>query len=282
MSARDPLAGCRQKQDVIAMKHIQILLIVLLFSLRASGQVTVALTIENQVIDGTDFLFDIYLTRAPESEGDIYLGNADLVIEFNAQMFSGTVLTKSGQAPGYCTFTPSSSLPADHLFTQSTYFNSTAVDIDGNQLIINVNGPTPGDEAAFLSSVAKIDALPSTHRLGRFRISGVSDPDANANLQWKTTGSGLKTMVFSLNQNNPYDSNQIEVETDVNTCPESLELDQVSILPGLYQASSQLSALGSILSPASVTLSAGQEVTLQPGFEIAQGGTLLIRIQGCE
>lgn len=264
------------------MKHIQILLIVLVLSLRVYGQVKVGLTIENQVIDGTDFLFDIYLTRAPGSAGDIYLGNADLVIAFNNQMFASPELFKEGSAPGQCTFVPTVQSQTNNQITRFNYFNSTAETINGSFLIINLNGPAPGNEAAFLSSVAKIDALPSTHCLGRFRISGVSDPEAHANLQWKTKGSGLKTMVFSLDQNNPYNSNQIEVETDTNTCPDSLKVDQMSIPPGLHQAGSQLYALGSILSPASVTLSAGQEVNLQPGFEIALGGTLLIRIQGCE
>lgn len=272
----------RAEPEVIAMKHIQILLIILIFTLQTSGQVRVGLTIENQLIDGTDFLFDIYLTRASGSTGDIFLGNADLVIAFNNQMFTSPELFKEGSAPGQCTFVPTVQSQTNNQITQFNYFNSTAETIDGSFLIINLNGPTPGDEAAFLSSVAKIDALPSTHRLGRFRISGVNDPGADANLRWKTTGSGLKTMVFSLDQNAPYNSDQIEVETDSNTCPESLAVDQMSIPPGLHQASSELSALGAILSPTSVTLSAGQEVTLQPDFEVAQGGTLLIRIQGCE
>jgi hypothetical protein len=147
--------------------------------------------------------------------------------------------------------------------------------------MINLNGPTPGSVPSFLSSVAKIDTLPSTHRLGRFRISGVNDPDANANLQWKTAGSGLKTMVFSLDPQPPFNSFQIEVQT-VNTCPDSLEVDGNPMYSGLYQAVTQLSALGHILTSANVIFSAGQEVTLLPDFEIALGSTLLIRIQGCE
>ncbi len=263
------------------MKHIQILFFILtFFSVETSGQIQVNLTIENEVIDETNYLFDIYLTRAPGSTGDIFLANADLIITYYQQIFSNPGLTLE-RNPSYCTFTPGVPSDLNNPLTQAIYLNNTAVDMDNSQIMINLNGPTPGSELGFLSSVAKIDTLPSTHRLGRFRISGVIDPEADANLQWKTDGSGLKTMVFSMNPQPPFNSFQIEIET-LNTCPDSLEVDGNPINSGLYQAASQLSALGQILTSANITFSAGQDVILHPEFEIALGSTLLIRIQGCE
>lgn len=261
------------------MKHIQILLFILIFfSVNASGQVRVNLTIENAMIDGNNYLFDIYLTRAPGSTGDIFLANADLIVTFNQQMFLNPALTTE---PSYCTLTPSTTSVDNNMLTQLIYSTNTAVDIANNQIMINLNGPAPANPSTFANSVAKIDTQPSTHRLGRFRISGVTDPDGDANLQWKTDGSGLKTMLFSLYPETPFNSFQIEVQT-LNTCPDSLEVDGNPMNSGLYQAASQLSALGQILTSANVIFSAGQEVTLLPDFEIALGSTLLIRIQGCE
>lgn len=261
------------------MKHIQILFFILIFfSVEASGQVRVNLAIENAMIDGNNYLFDIYLTRAPGSTGDIFLANADLIITYNQQMFLNPALTTE---PSYCTLTPSTPSVDNNLLTQLIYSTNTAVDMANNQIMINLNGPAAGNPSTFASSVAKIDALPSTHRLGRFRISGVIDPEGDANLQWKTVGSGLKTMVFSLNPQPPFSSFQIEIET-VNACPDTLEVDNNPMNSGLYQAASQLSALGQILTSANVIFSAGQEVILHPDFEIALGGTLLIRIQGCQ
>ncbi len=263
------------------MRHIQILLFILIFfSVEASGQVQVNLNVENEVNDGTDYLFDIYLTRAPGSTGDIFLANADLIITYNQQMFSNPALTTELN-PSYCTLTPGEPSDLNNELTQAIYVNNTAVGIDNKQIMINLNGPTPGSESGFLRSVARIDTLPSTHRLGRFRISGVIDPDGDANLQWKTDGSGLKTMVFSMNPKTPFNSFQIEVQT-VNTCPDTLEVDSNPMTSGLYQAAAQLSALGQILTSSNVIFSAGQEVILHPDFEIALGSTLLIRIQGCE
>ena len=167
----------------------------LLFTSTMFSQVTADLTIENQQVSGTDFLFDIYLTRT--GTNNLYLGTADFVLTFNSGNFTSPVLSKEpAAAPGLCTLVPTDQSGINSLILQVTYFNNTSVIIlNGNQLVVNLNGPTPGDIAAFNTSVARIDNTPSTHRLGRFKVSGITNPGGQMNLQWLTAS----TLVYTVN-----------------------------------------------------------------------------------
>ena len=167
-----------------------------------NAQVDVTLTIENQQTVGTDFFFDIYLQATSAPANPLYLGNADFVLTFNASNFTNPTLSKEPQAGvsyGYCTFVPSDPSGSNTDITRTNYYDNTSpAPISGNELIINLNGPTPSDQNAFDTRVAKIDEQASTHRLGRFKISGISNPNGTAGLQWKTSGTGVVTQVFSM------------------------------------------------------------------------------------
>jgi len=192
------------------MKNL--LMIIVILNAAMYGQVSADLTIENQQVVGTDFFFDIYLTRT--GTNDLYLGNADFVLTFDAVNFNSPVLSKEGTAPGFCTFVPTDQSGFNTLITQMNYFNGTSVEIlNGNQLVINLNGPTPGDITAFNSSVAWINDSPSTHRLGRFKVSGINNPSGFMNLQWKTTGTGVNTQVFTLAPVSPWNSTLVNINS---------------------------------------------------------------------
>jgi hypothetical protein len=180
------------------MKKIFYFIIVILFPVYLSAQVEVELTIENQTVVGTDFFFDIFLKKTATSTGDLFLGNADFVLTFNRANFSSPTLTLDGVSPGGCTFVPTDKAGLNPSFTQDAYFNATATTLNMNELIINVNGPTPANQSVFDTRVAKIDAQSSTHRLGRFKLSGISNAAGTAGLAWKTTGGGVVTQVFTL------------------------------------------------------------------------------------
>ena len=184
------------------------IVILLLFQVEAGAQVDVALTIENQYADGTDFYFDIYLTRMPSSQGDIYLGNSDFVLSFNHNNFTNPTFSKVGSGPGFCTFIPTTSSPSNDDFVRRTYFNGSATTISSNILRVNLAGPSPGDIDAFNTGVAKIDGQSHSHRLGRFVISGISNPSGTAGLAWITSGS-LSTKVFSLSPIAPFNSSSV-------------------------------------------------------------------------
>lgn len=268
------------------MKHTHILSIISFFLTLSSsyGQLEVGLSIENQSISGTDYTFDIYLRRvSPESEGNLFLGNADLIIAFNTNMFNSPSLEKMGINPtGYCNFQPSTPSTINNLVTQSFYFDNTDITIEGNYLIINLNGPTPGDTSTFNNRVANIDDQSLTHRFGRFKITGVSNPSAQANLQWKTIGTGLKTKLFSLSSNSPFNSFQVDLQTDSNTCPDNLVLDEPLIPGGNYQAAITLMVTGQIDNSANLTLRAGQSIELNPQFALEAGSTMEVSIGGCQ
>ncbi len=187
----------------------RLLILIILFSSVSFGQpqphpeVFVDLTIENQQVVGNDFFFDLYLRRADTNTNDLYLGTADFVLTFNAENFTNPVFSKEPVTPpGECTFVPSDQSGLNTVLTRFNYFNTTAVIImDVNELRINLNLIGPGDMNAFNSSVARIDNQPATHRLGRFKVSGISNPAGNMNLKWKTTEAGFVTHVLTLDPN---------------------------------------------------------------------------------
>ncbi len=195
------------------MCRIQIFLIflIILGSIHLEAQLQVTVSIENQFGDGENFYFDIYLRRTSSANGDIYLGHSDFVLNFNASNFNSPILSAVGNSPGYCDFSPTVPSGQNDLFTSISYFNSTSPVRSGNQLIINVSAPNPGDESSFNSSVARIDNTGLKHRLGRFMISGITNPSGTAGLEWKTSGTGLSTQVFSLENVAPFQSSSISV-----------------------------------------------------------------------
>ncbi len=167
----------------------------------SNAQVDVTLTVENQNVVGSDFFFDIYLQATSAPTNPLYLGNADFVLTFNVGNFTNPTISKEPQAGvsyGYCTFVPSDPSGSNTDITRTNYYDNTAPTLNGNEIIINLNGPTPSDQTAFNTRVAKIDEQASTHRLGRFKITGISNTSGTAGLQWKTSGGGVVTQVFSL------------------------------------------------------------------------------------
>lgn len=186
----------------------------------AQAQVTACVHIANENVVSNDYFFDIYLNTTAGTSGDLYLGNADFRIQFSAGNFTSPVLSAHTDAMGnnFCTFVPRTSNFLNDLITQTNYFNSTATSISGDQLIINLNGPTPGSQTAFNTSVAKIDGTVSSHRLGRFKISGYNS--GGAGLSWQLTGS-LRTKVFTLGDATPW----LSTEAGISVCtPLPIEL----------------------------------------------------------
>ncbi len=55
------------------------------------------------------------------------------------------------------------------------------------------------------------------------------------------------------------------------------------IIPlGIYRASQEITAAGSIQDPAQVEFTAGNQITLDPGFLVAPGAELIAKIEGCD
>ncbi len=180
-------------------KLTTIVFAILLFTGTLFSQITAVLTIENQQVVGSDFFFDIYL-RSSQASDSIFLGNSDYVLTFENGNFNLPVLTLEGDIFGeaFCTFVPRVAAQASG--TRTLYTGVIATELTGNQIIINTNGPSASSQNYFNNRIARIDNTPSAHRLGRFKISGISNPSGFMNLQW-VTGSTLVASIDPITLN---------------------------------------------------------------------------------
>ncbi len=176
--------------------------------IKIAPPVSLDLTIENQAVVGSDFFFDVYLTRI--GTDNLFLSNADFVLYFNDFAFTSPTLTKVGGSPGFCTFVPTDATAPNIAATRNLYFTNTTASIVNtgspffvNLLMISVNIPTPADQAAFDANIAKIDNSSVTHRLGRFKISGLWLTSDYSSLSWRIT-SPYPTYVNTFGNENPW------------------------------------------------------------------------------
>lgn len=176
--------------------------------IKIAPTVSVDLTIENQAVVGSDFFFDVYLTRT--GTDNLFLSNADFVLYFNDFAFTSPTLTKVGSNPGFCTFVPTDATAPNIAATRNLYFTNTTASIVStgfpnyvNLLMISVIIPTPSDQAAFDANIAKIDNSSVTHRLGRFKISGLWLISDYSSLSWRITSPYL-TYVNTFGNENPW------------------------------------------------------------------------------
>jgi hypothetical protein len=184
-------------------KLTMILSALLLFAGTSFPQVSADLTIENQQVVGTDFFFDIYLTRT--GTNDVYLGTADFVLTFNAAAFTNPTVVRESSA--FWNLTSTSSNPVGLTYRTAT----SPAPITGNEIIINLNQVSFGDQSEFDDFVARINNTPLTHRVGRYRVTGINNPSAFMNLQWKTSGAGVTTQVFTLAPVFPWGSTAVNI-----------------------------------------------------------------------
>ncbi|MFZ1289033.1 MAG: T9SS type A sorting domain-containing protein [Melioribacteraceae bacterium] len=182
------------------MKKIyKLFVIMFVFGLSTNiiSQPNLTLEVKNQTVIGTDFLFDIYLT-APDDF--IFLGTADFVLTFNSAAFTSPTLSR--EAASFWILTSTDGTPVGSNYRTLT---STAA-ITSNELLINLNQVSFGDQTDFDANVAKINSTANTHAMGRYRVSGISNSSASMNLQWKTAGGGVVTQVFTLANTTPWAS----------------------------------------------------------------------------
>jgi hypothetical protein len=198
------------------MKMNKIFLIIILIGSLTFSQVSADLTIENQNVVGTDFLFDIYLTRT--GINDLYLGTADFVMTFNGSAFTNPTVVRENST--FWNLTSTSGNPVNVSYRSAT----SPAAIMGNEIIINLNQISFGDQEEFDDAVARIDNTPNTHRLGRYRVSGINNSSTFMNLQWKSSGAGVTTMVFTLAPVSPWISSQVNINA-INPDEEPLPVE---------------------------------------------------------
>jgi len=148
-------------------------------------------SILNQGSVGSDFFFEVYLRATTNVPGNLYLANGDFVLTFNNANFSSPVLSK---VAGFCNFVPNNT--GNAALCQALYNASTTVSISGNELRINLNTVLASDNTELDDNIANINTTSGAHRLGRFKISGISNPSGTAGLQWKTATPGVFTDLY--------------------------------------------------------------------------------------
>lgn len=248
-----------------------LLIMCMISVVQIQAQKGIVISINNQKIDGSNFKFDLYL-RANDASA-IHLGNADFVFTFNSASFTNPVLSKLGSAQDSISLTPTNSTTANQTLTRTNYFNNTSTySIVGNEIVINLDGPSPADQAAFNSSVARIDNTPILHRLGSFQISGYTG--GVNELQWKLTGNGLLTQIFDINNTVPFVASSANITTQ-SGLPSFLDIPNT-----LVQEDANFLACDSIRSRAiyqngtsttDINYQAKISITLLSGFEVRQG-----------
>lgn len=199
-------------------------MIVLLFILQSSifAQLDLEVSIENQTVNGSEYSFDVYL-RAPNT--NVFPASIDFFFVFNSGNFSSPTAAKGGV--NFVNLIPTDNSGFNGPYTSDGYNTNTAVTITGNEFIINVSGPAPGDQSTFDTRVAKIDAAASTYRLGRFTITGITNAAGTAGLEWNTSRN---SRVFSLGTTAPWNGTEVNLITsNISDTPLPVELSSFSV-----------------------------------------------------
>lgn len=190
---------------------MRLTILLLMLPFLGSAQVTTCVSIENEVGDaiGGTYTFDVYVSTAAGSVGDLYMATSDVQIRFSTAAFTSATLSKmdnpsppSGIQNGFCTFIPTSTDNGGitDLLTQFGYHGAISTSISGSLASINLNTISVSS-SNILTGIAKIDGTRSTHRLGRFVISGYTG--GNAGLVLEPIGV-LPTTVYTYATSTPF------------------------------------------------------------------------------
>ncbi|MBN2356265.1 hypothetical protein JXO59_09135, partial [candidate division KSB1 bacterium] len=133
------------------------------------------------------FYFDIYMLRTGATA--LYLGNADLVVTFNSSNFTNpTYVIVSEGMTGWYTF--------------------AAEITSGNRAVINISQPPFGDQPQFDARVQNISNSGNGTLIAQVKITGISDPNGYAGIQWRTSTPNA-IVVNALSNVSPWGSTDI-------------------------------------------------------------------------
>ena len=184
----------------------------LLITSSAYGQTyNFTLTVQNQTVDGTDFIFDIYMVRTGDT--DIYLGDCDFVLTFNNGNFTSP--------------TTSVVTAATNLWTN---YSLSPTIVSSNRIVLNVGKPTWNDQAQFDARVQVISTSGNGTLISQIKITGITTPSGTAGLQWKTDDPN-KTQVNRLDNTTLWDMHNINSSGTYTDPPdESLPVQMTNLM----------------------------------------------------
>jgi len=216
------------------MRYIKYILFsaVLLLAFQAKAQVKAVLSVENETVVNGNYEFTIIVRTADDNtDGPLYLGNADFVFDYNASLFTNptfetidnsTALTNSEGQDATVNLLVDLNLSATQLNAsgQSTVSNE--------MLIVNLNGINPADADALMSNVPKIDGTSCVYKIGEFRITGLNDPSTtDVDLTWIVDGP-IPTDVYSYNMST-LDGTQANLRFENGECASTLPVELLAL-----------------------------------------------------
>lgn len=148
---------------------------------------TFTLMVENQVIEGNEIHYDIYMQNTGTS--DIYLGSSTFVLTFNGANFNN---------PSYIIDVQGG--PGSNLRTQYNY--SLAVN-SLNSASLTITPPLITNQGEFKQNIEVISNSGSATLIANVKITGISNPSGTSDLQWKTEDPN-KTIIRSLDKSSPW------------------------------------------------------------------------------
>ncbi len=172
---------------------------------------TVEVTVANQHVVGTDFIFDVYMQA---TVGTVYLGSCDLVLQFNSANFTSPAITAINDNSGDgSTF----SLVATNAASVAVAYEATVspAAIVSNEIIFNTN-QVSFTSLNFGSKVAKLTTGVLYH-FGNYTLSGITNPAGTMGLVWKTGGGGVITRVSTLQSITPFAASTVTLSTPAIT-----------------------------------------------------------------
>jgi hypothetical protein len=172
------------------------LVVLVLLSLSQIGmsQVSYSLSVQDQHVSGSDFIFDVYL----RSTGDpLYLAQSDIKLDFNEEYFSSPGVSPSwGSALSWYT---------------------KAVVIDGaHRIVISIGALFYSDDAEFDTHVALISTSVPGTKIGTFTVSTISQPSGTAGLAWYYSGTAGTDIWNYYETDPPYGTSRVTSYSNVD------------------------------------------------------------------
>jgi len=150
------------------MKKIALLILILITVTCFAAEYDYTLSIQNQQVSGTDFIFDIYMLRTGTT--DIYLGDSDFVLTFNSGNFT---------TPDALVLTAESRL--------FTWYTMDASIVATNRIILSIGKASFSNQSQFNERVQIIGTSGNGTLIGQIKITNISTPGGTADLQWRLT-----------------------------------------------------------------------------------------------
>ena len=187
-------------------KRIAVVLLLGVLLLGSTGQAqNFTCSVQNQTSTGGVYTFDVYMLRTTPAT-KLLLGDADLAFTFNnANFTSPTISWITGVDP------------AGRI---ESFYGVSPAFVPGfpNRIVISLSKPTFSTQGQFDSRVDTISTIGNGTLIGRFTITGISNPAGTAGLAWRSTAPN-QTVVFTMAATTPWASTDITTPNGTYTPP---------------------------------------------------------------